>query len=164
MKLVVITRGFGGYMEERFEAFTVLIANINRCIYKIKTEEMSEFNLKSSHVSCLYYLYKQDSLTARELCDICGEDKANVSRSIKYLETNGYLVCKTKSQKRYLSPLKLTEKGVEVARHITEKIDKVLGSTSDGLSDEERSVMYKSLAKVNENLNKICSSYGGENN
>ena len=78
-------------MEERFQTFTVLISNINRAIYKIKAEEMSEFDLKSSHVSCLYYLYQKTSLTAKELCDICEEDKANISRSMEYLEKNGYL-------------------------------------------------------------------------
>ena len=87
-------------MEERFNTFTVLIAGINRCIRKIKTEEMSEYNLKSPHVSCLYYLYKHNSLTAKELCDICDEDKSNVSRSIKFLEENGYLVCNSKKEKR----------------------------------------------------------------
>ena len=56
-------------MEERFKTFTVLITNIARSIHKIKTEEMSEFKLKSSHVSCLYYLYKEQSLTAKELCE-----------------------------------------------------------------------------------------------
>ena len=66
-------------MEERFQAFTVLVANLNRCIYKIKTEEMAEYNLKSSHVSCIYYIYRYGSLTPTELCDLCGEDKANIS-------------------------------------------------------------------------------------
>ena len=79
-------------MDERFKTFTVLMANINRSIRKIKTEEMAEFRLKSPHVSCLYYLYKENALTAKELCDICEEDKANISRTIDYLETNGYLV------------------------------------------------------------------------
>ena len=71
-------------MQERFQTFTVLITKLNRCIRKIKTEEMAEFDLKSPHVSCLYYLYKADSLTAKELCDICEEDKANISRSFIY--------------------------------------------------------------------------------
>ena len=43
-------------MEERYKSFTVLISGISRSIRRIKTEEMAEFNLKSPHVSCLYYL------------------------------------------------------------------------------------------------------------
>ena len=147
------------YMQERFQTFTVLIARLNRCIRKIKTEEMAEFNLKSPHVSCLYYLYKSDSLTAKELCDICEEDKANISRSIEYLEKNGYLVCKSKTEKRYKSPLVLTEKGRETGEYIVRKIDAILDSVSEGIPEEHRMIMYRSLSVICDNLQKICDAY-----
>ena len=70
-------------MEERFETFTVLINQISRSIHQLKSAEMAEFELRSSHVSCLYYLYQMKTLTAKELCDICAEDKANISRTVK---------------------------------------------------------------------------------
>ena len=150
----------GKYMEERFQTFTVLIAKLNRCIRKIKTEEMAEFNLKSPHVSCLYYLYKSESLTAKELCDICEEDKANISRSIDFLEANGYLVARPKQGKRYRSPLVLTEKGKETGAHIVRKIDAILDSVSLALPDEQRVNMYASLSVICDNLQKICDAYG----
>ena len=147
------------YMQERFQTFTVLIARLNRCIRKIKTEEMAEFNLKSPHVSCLYYLYKSDSLTSKELCDICEEDKANISRSIEYLEKNGYLVCKSKTEKRYKSPLVLTEKGRATGEYIVRKIDAILDSVSEGIPEEHRMIMYRSLSVICDNLQKICDAY-----
>ena len=94
-------------MQQRFETFTVLIAKISRSIRRIKAEEMSEFHLKGPHVSCLYYLTQLGPLTAGQLCDRCEEDKAAVSRSLEYLEQNGYV---TRPDKRYRSPLTLTEK------------------------------------------------------
>ena len=103
-------------MQDRFKTFTVLVDKIKRSIRKIKTEEMAEFDLKSPHVSCLYYLYKSKPLTSKELSEICEEDKAAVSRSIEYLEENGYLVCVNRTRKRYKAPLALTEKGIEVAK------------------------------------------------
>lgn len=149
-------------MEERFETFTLLINGISRSIHKLKMAEMAEFNLKSSHVSCLYYLYKQESLTAKELCDICAEDKANISRSVKYLEENGYLVCDSKRAKRYQSPLTLTERGREVGAQIVEKIDRILAHVSDGVDEAEREIMYRSLDTIHENLKKICEVCGNE--
>ena len=149
-------------MQERFEEFTLLISNIHRCIYKIKTEEVAEYNLKSSHVSCLYYIYKAESLTAKELCDMCGEDKANVSRAIKSLEENGFLLCNSKTAKRYKSPLLLTEKGMLAAQGIVEKVDGVLAYTSEGVSDEERRIMYQSLNRIYDNLHKLCNAYSAE--
>ena len=149
-------------MRERFNEFTLLVSNIHRCIYKIKTEEVLEFNLKSSHVSCLYYIYRENSLTAKELCDICGEDKANISRAIKYLKTNGFLVCDCSIHKRYKSKLLLTEKGQIVAQRITKKVEEILSYASVGLSENNRNIMYRSLNLINDNLNQLCNDYHTE--
>ena len=146
-------------MEERFETFTVLINAISRSIHKLKAMEMAEFDLRSSHVSCLYYLYKMKSLTAKELCDICAEDKANISRAVKYLEENGYVRCDAKHAKRYQSPLTLTEKGEEIGERIACKIDRILFCAGDGVSEEDRQIMYRSLAVINENLRRVCQAY-----
>ena len=146
-------------MDERFKTFTVLMANINRSIRKIKTEEMAEFRLKSPHVSCLYYLYKENALTAKELCDICEEDKANISRTIDYLETNGYLVRQQQDNKKYKNHLALTEKGRNVGERIAEKIDRILNEAGAGICEEERMIMYRSLFQISNNLQKRCNQY-----
>ena len=144
---------------ERFELFTVLVANASRCIHKIKSEEMLEFNLKSSHVSCLYYLYKLKSLTAKEICDMCGEDKANISRTIRFLESEGYIYCPSMVTKRYQSTFFLTEKGIQVGENITKKIDKILFNASKGLTEENRKIFYQSLSLICKNLEEICLNY-----
>ena len=113
-------------MQDRFQKFTLIITEINRAINKIKSEEMARFNLKGTHVSCLYYLYINGTLTAKELTDICQEDKAAVSRSLDYLEKNGYIYCDSKAQKRYKSPLKLTEKGYEVGSAMSDIITDIV--------------------------------------
>ena len=73
-------------MKERFKLFTVLMTKTRRSIQRIKTEEMAEYNLKSPHVSCLYYLHTYGNMTATELCEICDEDKAAISLSIQQLQ------------------------------------------------------------------------------
>lgn len=147
-------------MKERFENFTVLITKINRSIHKIKAEEMAEFDLKSPHVSCLYYLYKADSLTAKELGDICAEDKAALSRSIEYLESNGFIECSSNAKKRYKAALMLTEKGKQIAKCIAQKIDNILEKAGASITEENRKILYQSLEIINENLQKICNKYG----
>ena len=145
-------------MQQRFETFTVLISGINRNIRRIKTEEMEEFDLKSHHVSCIYYLYMQDGLTARELCDLCEEDKANISRALDFLEKQGY-ICRESVQKRYRSPLSLTEKGREIGRRLADKIDRMLTAASEGLDEQDREIMYRSLEIISRNLQGICDEY-----
>ena len=144
-------------MINRFETFTVLINRISRNIRKIKNQEMVEYNLRSSHISCLYYLYSSKGLTATDLCEKCEEDKATISRSIDYLETNGYLTCDSKNAKRYKSVLTLTDKGLEVGKKITDKIGRVLKEVSVGLTEEERLAFYNALNIISNNIDRISN-------
>ena len=146
-------------MHQRFETFTVLIANISRSIRKIKTQEMESLNLKGTHVSCLYYLYREGEMTAARLCELCEEDKANISRAIDHLETEGYIVSRSAAQKRYRAPLELTEKGRDAGEAVAQKVDRILVEASDGLDETERAIMYKSLSRVCDNLHRICGDY-----
>ena len=146
-------------MLKRFEEFTVLITKINRSIRKIKAKEMQDLDLKTPHVSCLYYLYKTPMLTATQLCKKASQDRAAMSRSLDYLETNGYLVCLSDAKKRYNSPLKLTEKGEEVAKIVAEKIDRVLTQTAGTMSEEDRMKMYQLLTLIERSLAQYCEKY-----
>ena len=146
-------------MEERFETFTVLLNRINRNIRKIKNEEMANYELRSPHISCLYYLYTTKELTSKDLCERCEEDKATISRSLDYLEKNGYLICKSDSKKRYNTPFILTEKGEHAGERIAGKIAEVLDEISKGISEEDRAIFYRSLNIISENIDKIARSY-----
>ena len=142
-------------MLDHFEMFTVLMSKISYQIKKIKSEEMEKFNLKGAHLSCLYYLFKNKELTASELCDICNEDKASITRSVEYLEKEHYLICESKTEKRYKSLIHLTQKGEEIAKSICQQIDGIVESASAGLSEADREIMYRALKLINVNLNKL---------
>ena len=142
-------------MTERFETFTVLIAKISRNIRKIKNLEMAEYGLRSAHISCLYYLYSEDALTATDLCERCEEDKATISRALVFLLENGFITCESKSAKRYKSPLTLTERGKAVGEKIYHKVNWVLDEVGVGLNDEEREEFYRALTIISNNLDKI---------
>lgn len=149
-------------MNDRYETFTVLINRISRNIRRIKNQEMADYNLRSVHISCLYYLYSFGNLTATELCERCEEDKATVSRALDYLKTNGYLTCPPKGTKPYKSPLILTDTGVAVGKKISVKIDRVLDRISDGLTEEERIAFYRSLTIISNSLDKVAELYEQE--
>ena len=145
-------------MQERFETFTVLINRISRNIRKIKNQEMAEYDLRSVHVSCLYYLYSAKDLTATDLCERCEEDKATISRALDYLENNGYLIREPKTSKRYKSPLILTERGEEVGQKIALKVDAVLDRVSERLTEEERIAFYRSLTIISDSLESVSKN------
>ena len=146
-------------MKERFEMFTLLINRISRNIRKIKNEEMASYHLRSAHISCLYYLYISGNLTASTLCEKCEEDKATISRSLDYLESNGYLTREPVNTKYYKSPLILTDKGMEVGKKIADKIDRVLDEISVTLTEEERISFYRSLSVISDSLDTVAQKY-----
>ena len=147
-------------MEERFETFTVLINRISRNIRKIKNQDMADYNLRSAHVSCLYYIYRAETITATELCEKCEEDKATISRALDYLEKNEFITCLSPNTKRYKSPLVLTEKGSIVGKKIADKIDGVLDQISVGLTEEERQSFYRYLSIISNSLEAIANKEG----
>lgn len=142
-------------MYEKYETFTTAIVKIHRYIHKIKSEIMAEFHLKSPHVSCLYYLGRYDGITASEICELSAEDKSSISRSVEYLEENGYIVCSSDAKKRYKAGLTLTEKGGQVSKRMEEKIAAVLAEAGDGISEKDIKIFYDTLKIVCGNLQKI---------
>ena len=142
---------------QRFEMFTALINRISRNIRKIKNQEMAEYGLRSAHVSCLYFIYLANRITATELCEKCEEDKATISRALDYLKKNGFILCGEDGGKRYKSPLTLTEKGALVGKKIADKIDGVLDEIGVGLTEEQRSEFYRCLAVISESIDAVAN-------
>ncbi|MBQ9973837.1 MAG: transcriptional regulator [Oscillospiraceae bacterium] len=142
-------------MEKRYETFTILINRISRSIRRIKNNEMAEYGLRSVHISCLYYLFLSDGLTATELCERCEEDKATISRALDFLERHGYITCQSSSVKRYRAPLHLTDTGRQAGQQITDKIDRVLERISDSLCETDREIFYRSLNRISESLDSM---------
>lgn len=145
-------------MQQRYETFTVLINRIGRNIRRIQNQEMATFQLRSVHVSCIYYIYSMGSATATDLCERCEEDKATISRALDFLETNGYLSCEPKNSKRYKAPLLLTELGLEAGKKISDKIACVLNETSVGLTEAERAEFYRCLSIISKNLDVVSKN------
>lgn len=144
-------------MEKRFETFTVLITKINRNIRKIKNQAMKDYGLKSPQISCLYFLYSTP-LTAKELTERCEEDKATISRSLDFLEENGYIYCDSKSAKRYKNKILLTDKGVIVGKVIFDEVNNVLSEVDKHLPTDQREQFYQSLTIISNELENICNN------
>lgn len=146
-------------MVERFEEFTKQIALAYKYIIKIKSYEMSEYGLKGSNVTCLFFLGKNpDGLSATELCEKCMEDKAAVSKSLAVLKEKGYVM--QKEEGRYKAKYFITESGKKVFNELGQIINEVVVKAGDGLNDEERNMFYASLEKIVNNLAELTSERG----
>lgn len=141
-------------MQDRFETFATTITAIYRCIQKIKDRDMTALGLKGTHVMCLYILGKQpDGLTAAQLCDLCGEDKAAISRTVSELSEKNYIKLEVQPQKRaYRARIRLTEQGKKAIRYINDRINSALEAVGTGLNEAQRSEFYQALTHIADNL------------
>lgn len=140
-------------MLQRFQAFVTGITECHRHIQRIKSMEMTELGLKGTHVMCLFYLNQSpQGLTSAQLCQLCAEDKAAVSRTVAELEGLGYLTAALPDGKKYRAPLCLTPKGRQAAQRINSLVEQWVCIGGDGLTDEERTAFYSTLEKIAVNL------------
>ena len=121
---------------------------------KIDGNEATVDNIKSGtyKISRPFNIVTKDGLSdvAQDFIDyILSSDGQGV------IEKNGYITCASGAGKRYKSPLRLTERGKAVGRAIGEKITRIVEAASEGLSEAERQTMYRALALVSENLERI---------
>ena len=137
-------------MLDRFQSFVTGITICYKYIQRIKSMEMTEFGLKGTHVMCLFFLHNNpDGLTAAQLCQLCSEDKAAISRTISTLQEKGYI---ENVEKKYRAPLLLTPEGLAVAKQVDGLIEQWVNFGGDGLTDEERANFYSTLELISNNL------------
>jgi len=71
------------------------------------------------------------------------------------VERKGFLCREGADNNRYRAVLKLTEEGMEIARHVRERASLAVELGSSGLSQENREVFYSALELIASNLTKM---------
>ena len=144
-------------MQQRFESFMSGITACYKYVQRIKIGEMTELGLKGAHAMCLYFLKNsQDGLTAGELCRLCNEDKAAISRSLATLREKGYIDGIGKAA--YRIRWKLTDEGQRVAQHVDTLVEQWVACCGEGITDEERDTFYRVLECISAHLRENCES------
>lgn len=137
-------------MIDRFQSFVTGITECYKYIQRIKSAEMTELGLKGTHVMCLFFLRRHpEGLTAAQLCRLCAEDKAAISRTLATLQARGYIAT---GGKKYRAALTLTPAGTQIAEQVDGLICQWVGVGGDGLTDEERAAFYRTLEHIAANL------------
>ena len=140
-------------MLDRFETFVSVMNALYKDYQKVKSFKMKDFGLKSCHVMCMFYLGQNvEGLTANELCEKCREDKAAISRNLKYLTERGYIETRGEENQKYRLRNILTKEGREVYEKIEVLISSIVERLGKGLSKKERDAVYSGLAKILNNF------------
>lgn len=138
-------------MNQRFDAFVTGITVCYKYIQRIKSAEMGDLGLKGAHVMCMFYLKQHpDGLTSSQLCTLCAEDKAAISRTLSFLKSEGYV--DSEGPKNYRAILRLTETGRKIADQFDALIADWVCAGGTGLTDQERRDFYHGLSLISNNL------------
>lgn len=152
-------------IAERFYIFTLLVDGIHKCIHRIKFDFAPHFGVKSVHMFWIYELRDHpDGLTSAELAERSHISRSLVSREIERLRENGYVEIQETARgkrKNYNSPIKLTEKGRELADCISAEAMKIQERAGEGISEEELVVFYATLSKFYHNLRGVIKESEG---
>lgn len=145
-------------MISRFEQFTAAVFSINRCVQKIERVEMAKFGLKGPQAQCLLAMSRcPDGITSSKLREICDKDKAAISRTVADLEQAGMVERCCNNGNRYRALLKLTPQGQDAARRVQERAQLAVDKASEGMGEEQRAVLYRTLELIAGNLQTICA-------
>lgn len=146
-------------MINRFENFATTIAQIYKSIQKIKKYHMQSLGLKSTYVMCLHHLSRTPGgLTAAELCRLCKENKAGISRILSDMAREGFICYAAgNDSKKYRARAVLTNTGRKYALQINERIADAVSKGSLGITEQEREIFYRVLFRITENLNRLCA-------
>jgi len=143
-------------VQQRFESFVTGITACYKHVQRIKTVEMTELGLKGAHAMCIYFLKNSsDGLTAGELCRLCNEDKAAISRSLATLREKGFI---DGIGKAYRVRWRLTEEGQQVAHRVDVLVGQWVSCCGEGITDDERDTFYRVLEHISDNLRKSCET------
>lgn len=143
--------------EDKFREFSALVARADMALLKAKAEYVKPFGLRGVHVSCLLALLNAaGGLTASELSERCGVDRAQISRVVSELTERG-LVCGTADggRRRYRGSLCLTEEGKKTAAAMLGIVDEKLELVAAGLDAKELEIFYSVFGAIVERLENI---------
>ena len=146
-------------MVQRFEDFVNLVNLAYKGLQKVKSYEVKSLGLKASHVMCVFYLGRsEEGLTAGELCDKCREDKAAISRNLKYLQQKKYVVLRENENQKYNLRYTLTDSGKDAYYMIEARVISCVDKLGKGLTKAERNTFYKAFDVIIGNFDKFCSN------
>ena len=143
-------------MVERFARFSLAIFEISRCWHKLAAEEMAAYGLKGAHAIYLTAMYRcKEGVTGPQLCELCGKDKSDVSRTIAVLQEKGLVTKNEVNQSLYRGLLTLTKQGRDVAEQIGQRANLAVELAGKDLSPKERNDFYRALDSITANLREI---------
>jgi DNA-binding MarR family transcriptional regulator len=128
--------------------FGAVISLINRSKYVFLNNRLRPLGLSAGQFPVLVLLAKEQNIMQEDLVRHYRLDKGTIARAVKKLEDRGYIRRITDPGNRRAVRLFLTEKGEGAVPRLHTINREWEDLVSAGLSDEERTTMYRLIKRV----------------
>lgn len=143
-------------MVDRFERFSLAVFEISKHWHKLTSEELEVYGLKGPHSMYLIAMHQRpEGVTASQLCELCGRDKADVSRMMSIMEEKGLVIRENPNQSQYKGLFKLTAAGKSAADYACARAQLAVELACAGIDEPTIKIFYETLSKIALNLRRI---------
>lgn len=129
--------------------------NISHARMHIVTDMLSEYELHYTHPRILGTIQFHNGATQKELADEMNTSPAAMSVSIKRLQKAGLIEKISDESDCRINKIRLTDKGVRIHEDIFEKTIAIDRKMLDGFSEEEISLLFSYLDRVQGNIDQM---------
>lgn len=143
--------------SERFVPFVLYTERIAKNIKRLADKKMEQYGLRSAHVMCILQLAKSENgLSSAELSNVCGVDKAFISRITAELMEKNYISRDlAPKQGKYKIKFLLTEEGEKINKALNELICSFINQINKNTPVKKLEIFYDVLSTIDMGLDAI---------
>ena len=143
-------------MLTNYEEFSLGIHELYRSMHKEETVVVNKAMLRGANVRYLVALLQYpEGLTMSQLCEVCDQDKAAVSRAISELVGREIIWRDNPKGNHYRARLKLTERGYALAKEVCASGESIFNEAVSSLSEEQVSQLFELTKLISGNIHNL---------
>jgi DNA-binding MarR family transcriptional regulator len=138
--------------------FLYTLNSIRQSLFAYLESELARqgiHDIAPSHGDILYILDKKGSLHLHDITELSLKDKSTITAVISRLEKNGYVTRIRDSADKRLVNIQVTEKAKTIKPALARISEKMNSQLFEGLSAEEKTMLFNLMARVKHNAGKI---------
>ncbi len=145
---------------DRFTAFLQTFERILKNIKRIASPVMQSYGLRGGHLSCLLALSRvKEGLTVTDLARECFVDKALISRLIRELCEEGYVMAPgALTEKNYKKKYVLTPRAEEILQEIYLQINGYVAKANESVDPTDLGIFYHVLSEFDKNIEQLSKT------
>lgn len=116
---------------------------------------MEKYEITAAEEPFFMAIQHHRGATQEVLTSLVGVDKAATTRAICSLEKKGYLTRRQDEKDRRQNRIYATEKALNIGTEVQEELIRLNNEIMNGISEQDQTVMYQALLKMEENLEAI---------